>query len=286
MRFSKTSTDDARLLIDESETTRPPTSSVHRDHHHPFTPCHPLRAEYGPYSVDRPSASPPEYIYTESVKAIGNNEYIEEKRLLKRASWSPAFELEPGLPPNGKRADPDPTSSTRSSARIRLRPKMTRCYPSSAQHHPQQYPMTFARPASFNGSSDRSLLAQPPPPFHNQSTVGSTGSRHVTPLHSPSSSRREPGLTTTPPRPTNTCMTFIFHEQLRTHTFTSLRSSAFELPPMHYLIIGYFHLALFPLLARTHARRRQLHKRQCLTDLLARRDKHLNMKRHLLCFFR
>ena len=182
MRFSKPSVDDTRLIIEENETTRPSTSSVHRDHRHRFTPCHPVRAEYGPYSIDKPSTSPAEYIYKESVKAIGNNEYIEDKRLLKCASWSPTFDLEPGLPPNGKRADQDPTSSTRSSARIHLRPPTTKCYPSSAQHHPQPYPITFARPASFNGSCDRSLLDLHPPSYHNPSTVGSTGSRQVTPF--------------------------------------------------------------------------------------------------------
>jgi hypothetical protein len=160
MRFPKLKTDDTILLIDEHETRMSPmSSSPHRDQHSSIQ-CHTLRQDHMPYSIDKPSPSA-EYIYTEIVKAIGNNEFIEEKRLLKRASWSPAVLQEHGLPPTGKRTDNEQITTNRSSNRVRMRPKVARYYKPQQQQQQQQQQqsydqqITFGRPVSFNGTYDR-----------------------------------------------------------------------------------------------------------------------------------
>ncbi len=152
MRFSKSRTDDIPLLIDEHKTTTSSRSS-YRDPHSSIQ-CHTLRQDHMPCSIDKPSPSS-EYIYTEIVKAIGNNEFIEEKRLLKRASWSAAGLQEHGLPPTGKRIDNEQITSNRNPNRVRMRPKVARYFqPQQASDH--QIP--FRRPVSYNERYDRYLI--------------------------------------------------------------------------------------------------------------------------------
>jgi hypothetical protein len=154
MRLSKTKIDDTTLLIDEQKTTTPPIpSSLHKDHHSSIQ-CHTIQKDNIPCSIDKPSP-PAEYIYTEIVKAIGNNEFIEEKRLLKRASWSPAVLQEFGLPPNGKRTNHEQITTNRNSNRVRMRPKVARYYQPPQQQHPHHHHQTsFGRPLSFNERYD------------------------------------------------------------------------------------------------------------------------------------
>ena len=99
------------------------------------------------------STPPEEYIYTETVKSIGNNEFIEEKRLLKRASWTPAGSQDNGLPPSGKRAEGEQLNTTRHSNRVRLRPKTARYYQPQVQ---QQVP-ALVRPVSYTERYNRHL---------------------------------------------------------------------------------------------------------------------------------
>ncbi|CAF5056261.1 unnamed protein product, partial [Rotaria magnacalcarata] len=67
---------------------------------------------------------------------------IEEKRLLKRATWSPTPQQEHGLPPTGKRSDNEQTTTTttttnRNVTRVRMRPKVTRYFQPQQQEHQQ-----------------------------------------------------------------------------------------------------------------------------------------------------
>lgn len=157
MRFTKTQIDDIPLLIEEHERRTSPitsrSSSSRREAAHSALQCHTLRQEQMPCSIDKRTPSA-EYIYTEIVKNLGNNEFIEEKRLLKRASWSPAIRQEHGLPPTGKRIDHESTTQ-RNSNRVRLRPKVARYF------NPQPTPdhsNPSGRPASFNERYDRHLI--------------------------------------------------------------------------------------------------------------------------------
>lgn len=169
MRFSsKPKTNDTTLLIDEHEIETSPISSSssssppHRDQHSSIQ-CHSVRQDHmPPCSMDKPSPSA-EYIYTEIVKAIGNNEFIEEKRLLKRASWSPAVLQEHGLPPTGKRTDNDQTTTiNRNSNRVRMRPKVARYFQPQQQKQQQPYnpQIPYGRPVSFNERYDRHAIDQ------------------------------------------------------------------------------------------------------------------------------
>ena len=156
MRFSKSTADDAMLVIDEQGTTTSSgsSSSSRRDQHSAIQ-YHTLRQDHMPCSIDKPAA---EYIYTEIVKAIGNNEFVEEKRLLKRASWSPAVAQEHGLPPTGKRTSNEQTTTTaphRNPNRVRMRPKVARYYQPSQQSSDHQ--ISHGRPVSFNDRYDRLL---------------------------------------------------------------------------------------------------------------------------------
>lgn len=181
MRFSKSKTDSTALLIDDHKTRTSPlsssssSSSPHRDSHSSIQ-CHTLRQDHMPCSRDNQASPSAEYIYTEIVKAIGNNEFIEEKRLLKRASWSPAVLQEHGLPPTGKRTDNEQTTtntattttsnSSRNPNRVRMRPKVARYYqpPPQQQSPPPPPPIPYnskipsGRPISFNERYDRQLL--------------------------------------------------------------------------------------------------------------------------------
>jgi len=167
MRFSKSKTNDTTLLIDEHEietspislSSPPQTSPPHREQHSSIQ-CHTVRQDHmPPCSIDKPSPSA-EYIYTEIVKAIGNNEFIEEKRLLKRASWSPAVLQEHGLPPTGKRTDNEQTTTiNRNSNRVRMRPKVARYFqPQQQQPYNSQIPL--GRPVSYNERYDRHAIDQ------------------------------------------------------------------------------------------------------------------------------
>jgi hypothetical protein len=180
MRFSNTNIDDTTLLIDENEMTVSPTSSSSsssslRDHHSSIQ-CHTLRQDRMPCSADKPSPSA-EYRYTEIVKGIGNNEFMEEKRLLKRASWSPAVAQEHGLPPSGKRTDSDDLTPTKNPNRVRMRPKTARYYQPQPQpqpqyqHHHHHPPIPLTRPVSFNERYNRHLIDHQQQKLANQSLV-------------------------------------------------------------------------------------------------------------------
>jgi hypothetical protein len=110
MRFPENITDDTNLFVDGKD-------------HHSTIQQHTLRI---PYSIDKKTSSSPE-------QCIYN---IEEKRLLKRASWSPSGIQECGLPPTGKRTDGNYLSVNKNSNRVPMRSK----------HHQ----ISLKRPVSFN----------------------------------------------------------------------------------------------------------------------------------------
>jgi hypothetical protein len=144
MRFPESiSSSNTSLFIDEQK------SSTH----------HVSRPEHVSCSIDRTSSPPSEYIYTEIVKAIGNNEFIKEKSFLKRVSWSPLGQHESGLPPTGKRTDGLYATLSKPSNRVRMRPQASKPSPL-----PQN---VLLRPVSFNEKYDRSFLDR----FTNQSSV-------------------------------------------------------------------------------------------------------------------
>jgi hypothetical protein len=155
MRFSKTKSDDVTLLINENGTKKSPISSSPQRDPYSSIQCHTLRQDHMPNSLDKPSP-PAEYVYTEIVKAIGNNEFIEEKRLLKRASWNSVVLQEQGLPPTGKRTSNEQLSTNKTPNRVRMRPKAARYY--QPQQYPQQHQMPFERPVSFNERYNRHLI--------------------------------------------------------------------------------------------------------------------------------
>ncbi|CAF3875516.1 unnamed protein product, partial [Rotaria magnacalcarata] len=175
MRVLETKCDNTELLIDEKEKKTSPISSMPSSDRRSSLQCHTLRQENMPSSKDKPS-TPSEYIYTEIVKAIGNNEFIEEKRLLKRATWSPTPQQEHGLPPTGKRSDNEQTTTTttttnRNVTRVRMRPKVTRYFQPQQQEHqqPRYQQFLFGRPLSLNGRYDRPLLDAPQKKLPNSS---------------------------------------------------------------------------------------------------------------------
>ena len=169
MRFSNTQPDDETILVDENKAIMSsiPSSPPHRDHHSPIQ-CHTLRQDHIPFSKDKSSSA--EYMYTGIVKAIGNNEFVEEKRLLKRASWSPSVPQEHGLPPTGKRIDNEQSTITRNSNRVRMRPKVARYYqPPPPPHYHQQ--RSVGRPVSYNENYDRHLVDNQQGKLSNSSLV-------------------------------------------------------------------------------------------------------------------
>lgn len=120
---------------------------------HSSIQCRTVRQSSRSPSINNDQPLPPEeYIYTETVKSIGNNEFIEEKRLLKRASWSPAALHEHGLPPNGKRQEIELVSTSRNSNRVRLRPKTGHHYQS------QETTPAHARPVSYSERYNRRIF--------------------------------------------------------------------------------------------------------------------------------
>lgn len=144
MRFTKTRLDDIPLLIEEHQT-----GTSYREGHSALQ-CHSFRES--PMGNSRGNqSSPAEYIYTEIVKNLGNNEFLEEKRLLKRASWSPAARQDHGLPPTGKRPDHEQVTSPRHSNRVRLRPKVSRFFNTKAT---SEHQTPSGRPSSFNERYD------------------------------------------------------------------------------------------------------------------------------------
>ncbi|CAF4701021.1 unnamed protein product, partial [Rotaria socialis] len=156
MRVLETKCDNTEVVIDEKEKKTSSISSVPSSERRSSLQCHTLRQENMPSSKDKPSA-PSEYIYTEIVKAIGNNEFIEEKRLLKRASWGPTAQQEHGLPPTGRRSDNEQTTTTtttttsnRNATRVRMRPKVTRYFQPQQQQQPRYQQFLFGRPLSLN----------------------------------------------------------------------------------------------------------------------------------------
>jgi hypothetical protein len=77
-----------------------------------------------------------------------SSKHIENKNLLKRASWSPATNQECGLPPTGKRIDND--NHSKNSNRVRMRTKTTRNYQLQQPHK-----ISLVRPISFNERYER-----------------------------------------------------------------------------------------------------------------------------------
>lgn len=185
MRFSKSKTDSTTSLIDEHTTKTAPVSSSSppRKDSQSSIQCHTLRHDHMPCSRDNQTSPSAEYIYTEIVKAIGNNEFIEEKRLLKRASWSPAVLQEHGLPPTGKRTDNEQTTTiTRNPNRVRMRPKVARYYQPSlatSSQQQQQQPSYYSkipsgRPISFNERYERQLIDYQQRKLSNSSLVSTS----------------------------------------------------------------------------------------------------------------
>jgi hypothetical protein len=164
MRFSNVKTDDETTLVDEDKTITSSSPPPHRDHHSSIQ-CNTLRNDHMSFSMDKSSPSA-DYIYTEIVKAIGNNEFGEEKRLLKRASWSPSVPQEHGLPPTGKRIDNEQSTTNRNPNRVRMRPKVARYYQPQQQ---QQKPV--GRPVSFNERYDHLQADHQQRKLSNSSTV-------------------------------------------------------------------------------------------------------------------
>ncbi|CAF2658268.1 unnamed protein product [Rotaria sp. Silwood2] len=148
MKLSEYIENDTNLFIDECK----PTSCLPNNHHSSIQ-RHSLQEKNLPCSIDNKSLPSSEYIYTEFVKAIGNNEFIEEKRLLKRASWGPNEQQAYGLPPTGKRTFGEPTALNKNFNRVRMRSKATRNY---QLQQPNQ--IIHERPYSFNDKYDHILI--------------------------------------------------------------------------------------------------------------------------------
>ncbi|CAF3630090.1 unnamed protein product [Adineta steineri] len=148
MRFSENITDNTSLFIDECKSTNHQSSTQYR----------PSRKDHITYSTDKKSSSPSEYIYTEIVKAIGNNEFIKEKSYLKRVSWSPMGQHECGLPPTGKRTDTVYSPLNKNSNRIRMRPPPSPSSSASIIKTSQPQHISLTRPVSFNEKYDRIFL--------------------------------------------------------------------------------------------------------------------------------
>ena len=106
MKFSESIENDKNLFIDECITT----TCLPKNNHQSIQ-CQNLHQEQLP-STD--------YIYTEVSKPIQNNGFIEDKRLLKRASWTSSEQLTYGLPPTGKRTSADHSTVNKNSNRISM----------------------------------------------------------------------------------------------------------------------------------------------------------------------
>lgn len=168
MRFLKTKSDNTKLLINEHETTTSSKSSLPNKDHHSSIQCHGLQQDYMTDLKDNSSPSS-QYFYTEIVKSIGNDKFLEEKRLLKRASWSPAALQDHGLPPSGKRIDNEPLITSRTSNRVRLRPKVSRFF--QPQQNINHCHMFTGRPVSFNERYDYHSIDNQQRKFLNSSIV-------------------------------------------------------------------------------------------------------------------
>ena len=142
---------------DGHETKTSPISSLPNGDYHSSIHCHTFGKDYMLNPTDKSSSSA-EYIYTEIIKAIGNNEFIEEKRLLKRASWSPAVLQEYGLPPTGKRTDNEQLKLDENSNLVHTRPKIARNGQSQQNSRDHYHQTSFGRPISYNERCDRHLV--------------------------------------------------------------------------------------------------------------------------------
>lgn len=152
MRFPSTAHPETIPMPSTCENRRSLALSPSRDHHSSLQ-CRTVRQSSRSPSLTDQTYPPEEYIYTETVKSIGNNEFIEEKRLLKRASWGPTIPHERGgLPPSGKRLEIEPSSTSRNCNRVRLRPKTARYYQS------QEGSTTHARPVSYTERYNRRIF--------------------------------------------------------------------------------------------------------------------------------
>ncbi|CAF0835230.1 unnamed protein product [Adineta steineri] len=211
MRFPEHKIDDKTILIDENKAIMSSLSSSQRDHHSSLQ-CHTLRQDHMPFSIDKslPSAK---YIYNEIVKAIGNNDFMEEKRLLKRSSWSPSISQESGLPPSGKRLDNEQPILQKNIHRVRMRPKVARYYhpQKQEQEHQLQQRRLFGRPISFNEKYDQRTVD------HQQGKISSLPMKRT---NSFSIQRREPS-----PSPSSSSVDTIV--QITTRGSPSLDTSDF-----------------------------------------------------------
>jgi hypothetical protein len=151
MRFNENITDNTNLFIDECQAT----SSLPKNHH-PSIQYSSLVQEHIPYARDNKSSPSSENMYTEIVKAIGDN------HLLKRASWAPVGQQGCGLPPTGKRTDGAHSTIHKTSNRIGLRSQTMRHSQSKQPHQ-----ISLVRPLSFNEKYDHLLTDR----FSNQSLV-------------------------------------------------------------------------------------------------------------------
>ncbi|CAF3317349.1 unnamed protein product [Rotaria socialis] len=149
MKFSEFTKNDTNVFIDECEEI-----SCLPENYHSSIPRHNSRQEHELCSLDNKSLSPSEYIYAEIVKAMGNNEFIEDKRLLKRASWGPNEQQQTyGLPPTGKQNYADHLKINKSSNRVRMRSKPTRNYQLEQPNR-----MSLQGPVSYSEKYDQFVV--------------------------------------------------------------------------------------------------------------------------------
>ena len=81
MRLSKNKSVTSTSLIGDHKTKKSPISSLPNRAHQSSIQCYSSRQGQTLDSIVDRSSPSAEYIYTEIVKAIGNNEFIEEKRM-------------------------------------------------------------------------------------------------------------------------------------------------------------------------------------------------------------
>lgn len=142
MKLSDFIINDKNVFIDESETSSYPSDNNKHS-----------RQEQKSYNIEKNSMPPPEYVYTEIVKAIGNDKFIEKKRVLQRASWCSSEQNNYGLPPTGKQTSGYNSGTSKISNRVRMRSKPTRHY------QVEQSNRTFQpRPISYNENYDYTVF--------------------------------------------------------------------------------------------------------------------------------
>ncbi|CAF1625865.1 unnamed protein product [Rotaria magnacalcarata] len=178
MKFSEFTKNDTNVFIDECEEI-----SCLPENYHSSIPCHNSRQEHELCSLDNKSLSPSEYIYDKIVKAMGNNKCIEEKRLLKRASWGPNEQQQTyGLPPTGKQNCADHLKTNKISNRVRMRSKSTRNYQLEQPNR-----MSLQGPVSYSEKNDQFVLNKVSNQVANRNGSLSNERRELSPSSSLSS---------------------------------------------------------------------------------------------------